>query len=311
MNYFDIVLQQIEIFVVYSCIGVIAVKCHIINRQGLNFLSKLITKIILPLMIFTNTINGTTREDFINSLMVLFLALILYTILFCIGLFFSKILKLQGEVKKIYRDCFIFGNCGFMGIPIITALFSQMGAMYTAIYSIIDQLALWTVGIHIMTSEDRKQNNTLSSTIKNMINPCTISIFAGLIILFTGISLPEQINTALTKTGSCATPMAMIYLGGMFCFINLKDYLKRIEIYLLILVKMIVLPILLIHFFRYIPSIPSTIATTISIMCGLPTMTAISMISEANGSDSAYASAMIFITTLFAIVTLPLICLFM
>lgn len=309
MNYFDIVLQQIEIFIVYSCIGVLAVKCHVINRQNLNFLSKLITKIVLPLLIFTNIINGTTREDFLSSLSILLIAILMYFTFYCVGLGLANGLRLEGETKKVYRDCVLFGNCGFMGIPIAMALFSQRGAMYIAIYSVIDQLALWTVGTQILSSDHSKKKSGLE-TIKKMINPATVAIFLGIIILLSGIQLPESINTALTKTGAAATPLAMIYLGGMFCFIQLKDYLKKKEVYALILVKMIVLPIIMITILRHVP-ISSEIAVTLSVVCGLPVMTSIAMIAEAQGSDSAYASGIIFITTLFSMVTLPLICLFM
>lgn len=309
MNYFDIVLQQIEIFIVYSCIGVLAVKCHVINRQNLNFLSKLITKIVLPLLIFTNVINGTTREEFLSSLSILLIASIMFFTFYCIGWGLSNGLHLKGEIKKVYRACVLFGNCGFMGIPIAMALFPQRGAMYIAIYSVIDQLVLWTVGTHILSS-DSSEKKSVYETIKKMINPATVAIFLGVILLLSGIQLPESINTALTKTGAAATPLAMIYLGGMFCFIKLGDYLKKKEIYALILVKMIVLPIIMITIVRHLP-ISNEIAVTLSVVCGLPTMTSIAMIAEAQGSDSSYASGIIFITTLFSMITLPLICLFM
>lgn len=311
MDYFSIVLQQIEIFVIYSCIGVLAVKCHVVDRQGLNFLSKLITKIVLPLLIFTNTINGTTRQDFIASLSILAIAAVMYFALYWIGLLLAGTLHLKGEVKKVYRDCVMFGNCGFMGIPIAMALFQERGAMYIAIYSVIDQLALWTVGMQIVSPDVQTEKRSVLQIIKKMVNPATVAIFLGVIVLLAGIKLPGFVNTALTKTGAAATPLAMIYLGGMFTYTRLTDYLKKKEIYVLTLVKMVAMPLLVALMLKNIPGVSSEIAVTLSVVCGLPTMASVAMIAESQDSDSEYASGVIFMTTLLSIVTLPLVCMFL
>ena len=54
---------------------------------------------------------------------------------------------------------------------------------------------------------------------------------------------------------------------------------------------------------------PATIAVTLSVLCALPSMASIAMIAETQHSDGDYAAGMIFITTLFSIITLPLVCL--
>ena len=78
MNYFSIVLEQLEIFVVYILIGIFAIKMHFLDRDKLGVLSGCITNLLLPLLIFTNTINGTTREQFLSSILIMLLALVLY-----------------------------------------------------------------------------------------------------------------------------------------------------------------------------------------------------------------------------------------
>lgn len=36
--------------------------------------------------------------------------------------------------------------------------------------------------------------------------------------IFLNVKLPAPLGTALTKTGAISTPLAMIYLGGIFCY---------------------------------------------------------------------------------------------
>ena len=309
MNYFSIVLEQIEIFVVYMLIGIFAVKMHFLDREKLGVLSGCITKILLPLLIFTNTINGTTREQFLSSVVIILLAAVLYLTLYVVSAILAKLFKIDCKHESLYRACTMFGNCGFMGIPIITSLYPEQGGLYIAMYTVIDQLALWTVGTDLTSPVDNTNKLSTSQRFRKMINPATIAILAGVFVVLTGVKLPSIIVTALAKTGAAASPLAMVYLGGVFCYIKIIDYLKLKEVYVTIVVKMLLLPILVYSILSHIPAVNQNIAVTIGILCALPTMSSVAMMAESQHSDSDYATGFIFVTTLISIITLPVVCL--
>lgn len=309
MNYFSIVLEQIEIFVVYMLIGIFAVKLHFLDRNKLGVLSGCITKILLPLLIFTNTINGTTREQFLSSSVIILLAAVLYLVLYTVAAILAKLLRIDCKHESLYRACTMFGNCGFMGIPIITALYPEQSGLYIAMYTVIDQLALWTVGTDLTAPADNTKKLSTSQRFRKMINPATVAILAGVFVVLTGIRLPSIIVTALSKTGAAASPLAMVYLGGVFCYIKIIDYLKLKEVYATIVVKMLLLPVLVYAVLSHIPAVDQNVAVTIGILCALPTMSSVAMMAESQHSDSDYATGFIFVTTLLSIVTLPVVCL--
>ena len=202
-----------------------------------------------------------------------------------------------------------YSNLGFMGIPIILALYPEQGGIYIAVFTVIDQLVLWTIGLDLTSPPDSQTSVSLSKRLIKMVNPATIAITTGVFLVLTGIKLPAAVVNALAKTGSAASPLAMIYLGGVFCYIKIRNYLKCREIYATVLIKMVLLPIAFYTIMHYIPSIDRSIAVTLSVLCALPSMASIAMIAETQHSDGDYAAGMIFITTLFSIVTLPLVCL--
>ena len=309
MNYFSIVLEQIEIFVVYMLIGIFAVKLHFLDRSKLGMLSGCITKILLPLLIFTNTINGTTREQFLSSAVIILLAAVLYLVLYVVAAILAKLLRINYRHESLYRACTMFGNCGFMGIPIITTLYPEQGGLYIAMYTVIDQLALWTVGMDLTAPVDHEKKLSPSQRFRKMINPATVAILAGVFVVLTGIKLPSTIITALAKTGAAASPLAMVYLGGVFCYIKIIDYLKLKEVYVTVVVKMLVLPVLVYAVLSHIPAVDQNVAVTIGILCALPTMSSVAMMAESQHSDSDYVTGFIFVTTLLSIVTLPVVCL--
>ena len=101
----------------------------------------------------------------------------------------------------------------------------------------------------------------------------------------------------------------MIYLGGIFCYTNIREYLKKAEIYGTIILKMCIFPVLFFYLLKWMPGITQEIAVTMSVLSALPTMTTVAMLSQIQKSADEYSAGMVFVTTLFSIVTLPLVCL--
>lgn len=306
MNYFSIVLSQLEIFAVYMIIGMAAVKMHILDRGKLSVLSGIVTKILLPLLIFTNTIHGPTREEFLSSTVIIAIGILLFLSLYLLSILLSKAASLKGNRSKVYRACTMFGNCGFMGIPVILALYPDRGGLYMGMYTVADQLMLWTLGVYLASPVEA--NLSISGNLRKMVNPATMAVLLSVFFVLTGLRLPDFLSDALTKTGSAAPPLSMIYLGGAFCYISIKEYLKKLEIYLMILVKMLLAPLAVYFLLTHIPGLEKSISITLSIICGLPSMSSIAMIAETQHSDSDYAAGMIFLTTISTIITLPIVC---
>ena len=206
----------------------------------------------------------------------------------------------------------MFGNTGFMGIPLITSLYPKQGGLYIAMFTVIDQLVIWTLGMYLTSPENSdQQEKSVAKNLKLMINPSTVAILIGVVVVLTGLKLPSFIDAALTAAGSAASPLAMIYLGGAFCFLRIRDYLKKPEIYGMIVVKMLLIPLGIYALLRLIPGLDNSIAVTISLQCGLPCMASLAMMAESQGSDSKYIAGMTFVTTMASIVTLPVLCLIM
>lgn len=308
MNYFFIVSQQILILIIYALAGIIAVKTKIFHEDSLTVLSKFIMKLAMPLLIFTGTINGTTKKEFMECLPLLAGAVFMYFVLFflCFGL--KRLFRVSGDRGNIYHAASMFGNIGFMGIPILSAMFPEKGMLYIALFTIIDQLTLWTLGIHLTTPQHKKTNNSPRQMLLHMISPATVGLALAVLLLFLQIQIPGLLNSALTKIGSTTTPLAMIYLGAFFCYIPLFKYLRHLEFYGTILLKMVLFPIALYYTLGFFPAMQGDIQLAIGVLSSMPAMTSIIMFASSQGSDGDYAGGQVFVTTLASILTIPLVC---
>ena len=187
MNTLEILLQQIGLFVIYILAGMILVKTKVLNSETLDPISRFVIKMALPVMIFVNIIDGVERDTLFHSLSILVIAAVFYICTFIISLGMTKIFHLGGDQAGIYQAMFLFGNVGFMGIPIILALYPEQGGIYIAVFTVIDQLVLWTIGLDLTSPPDSQTSVSLSKRLIKMVNPATIAITTGVFLVLTGI----------------------------------------------------------------------------------------------------------------------------
>lgn len=307
MDLFSIILIQMVMLAIYVLVGIIGIKTKVMNREALEYISRFIMKLSLPIMIFTNTLNGATSREVIETLPMLLIVFCMYAVMFCIGTVVSRIFKMKGDNKQLYKALMMFGNVGFIGIPLIASIFPERGMLYIAIFTIADQGLLWTVGMQLTTPEAKKTKGSIAQTVKKMINPAIVGILLGVVGIFAGVKLPTVIDSTLTKIGATTTPLSMIYIGGLFCYVDIKQFVKKVEYYVILLFKMVVFPILLYLVIRNMSFISEEIKITLPILAGLPCMSSVAMFANANGADGDYAIGAIFVTTVASMATLPFV----
>ena len=172
MDTFWTLLEQIGLFVIYIIVGVILVKTKVLSRDTLETLSRYVLKLAMPVMIFVNTVNGVDRQSLIETSPLLGITVLFYCCTFLLAKGLAMVFWLRDNKEQVYRALSMFGNIGFMGIPIISSIFPERGMLYIAVFTIIDQLVLWTLGVKLTTPSGGKG----TFTPKKLVNPCTVAV---------------------------------------------------------------------------------------------------------------------------------------
>lgn len=144
MDLFYIISNQLFQFFVMMVCGYIAARRGILSQPSLDVLSKVIIGILLPILIFANAMNGTTRQILFDCYAMILLSAGIYGGLIVLQAVIARLLGHRGNRSRIYQATMIYGNIGFLGIPLLSAAFPERGGLYIALFSIIDQLVLWT-----------------------------------------------------------------------------------------------------------------------------------------------------------------------
>lgn len=304
---FFIILNQLISFFLMMIVGYLAAHLRIVSREFLDGLSALIMKILLPILIFANMMNGTSRSQLAQDFPILFLSAAMYIALICIFALMAKLLRLPRERGQIFQAAFIFGNVGFIGIPLVMGISPEHGAIYVALMSIIDQGLLWTYGLYLTTP----CKDTATFSWKNFLNPALGAIALGILLLLCDFHLPEVVESSFLTIGGTATPLSLVYIGGLLFFCNWKTVVRQKELYVGIVVKMICFPLL----FCAAASLFTTntdMIHVVSLLSGLPAMVTIAMFAQARHKEGEYALGMVLVETVASLFTLTLVawCLF-
>lgn len=306
MEQFFIALTQIGIFLILICVGIITVKIKIFNSQSLAAVSKLVMKISLPSYIFINAVSSATRQSLADSLIIVPIAVIIYILFVLISVIIENVFHLRGNRKKVYRASLIFGNIGFMGIPLVAVLYPDTALLYVSVFTIVDQLVFWTYGVLLTQPATGEKQKISPANLKNLLSPPLIAIILAIIFILIGVHIPGVITSALTVIGNTSMPLALIYIGGVLCMSDIRPVLKCGELYAGIIVKMVALPVICYVIMGMI-GLTNDMAGTLAFIIALPGIEMVPMLAKTNGSDGDYAVCAIMITTIACLITLPIV----
>jgi hypothetical protein len=101
-------------------------------------------------------------------------------------------------------------------------------------------------------------------------------------------------------------PLSLIYIGGMLYFSDIRRVLRCWELYAQIVFKMTLLPVAL-YAVLFLMNMPQELCATMAVICGLPSISSVAMLSNQSGSDGDYSTSAVMLTTVACVITLPLV----
>ncbi len=306
----NIVITQIAILAVVVIIGAIAAKFKVFTSDSKDVLSKVIFNISLPLMLFTNFFRlEATPRLIANSLTVLAIAGFVIFFLLLTGWLATRVFRLKGAEAAVFKTHSMFGNTIFLGFPLITALYGFEGLLYASMFQLISSILMWTVGVIVLS-----HGNGISwkKSLLRVVNPNTIATLVGLTFFLLSIKIPDIILRPMTELGSANTWLSMLYIGAMLVFSNVGGMLKRKSLYIISLNRLVIAPAILISIFYLLGSVaglaPDKLVTSVIILeASMPCMATVVIMAKEFGSDDALAVGNVFVSTIFSILTLPLV----
>lgn len=295
----ETILRQTGIMLILILVGVICSKAGIISKEANKDLSKFVLQVVNPVVILM-AYQSEYRTELVKNLLITF-ALSVLAFVVLIGMSYLLIRKKEGRETEIERFSTIYSNCGFMGIPLIDALFGSEGVFYLTAFITVFNLFVWTHGIILISGE-----KSMKQVVKVLRSPTIISIVLGLIMFFAQIKIPSVPAQALEFIAGINTPMAMIVSGVTMADTDILRMLKKPGVYYISFLKLIGIPVLL-AFILVLIDIPAVVRVTVLVAASAPPAAMCTLHCIRYGKNSVYASELFSLGTIASIATLPVL----
>jgi len=306
----NVITNQIFMLGILLLVGLVASRFKIITPETNHFLARIIIKITLPAMLFTNFSKINLTPHLLgNSLLCLLLSISVLIFMLLMGWLSSRILNLKPEDSGIFRIHSMLGNIMYLGFPVISSLFGNEGLLYASIFALVSNILMWTVGVMTISSG---RDRSFLQNLKHVLNPNSIAIVAGFLLFLASLKIPNLLLDPLSGLGASNTYLSMMYIGAVLYFASIRNMIGRKSIYFLSLNKMIIVPLMLIGIFAILNSflavkIDTIVISVIVMQAAMPCMVNVVIFANYLGEDDSLATANVFLTTILSIVTLPLI----
>ena len=227
---------------------------------------------------------------------------VMYAILVAVGMLVPLLYRCKPSDRGIYSFMTIFGNVGFMGIPVAKALFGDAAGLYAALLNIPFNLLAYTFGIALLRSKGNKEPINW----RLLLNVPLIVSALCIVLLCFHVKLGGPLGRAVDMLGDMILPSSMVIIGASLGQQKLKDVFGDWHVYAFAPVRLVVVPLLLwavMHLFVK----DSVFLGTMVLQGAMPVAAFATMLSIEYGGNVQMASKTVFVTTVLSVVTIPLV----
>lgn len=302
---------MVVLFIVIA-LGFVARRLKIVNDAFDTVLSKVIMTITCPAMVLHAVLSNTNLPDNSVILQVILVSVVTFIPIFAVGFALSRIFRVQENMRGVHAFAFSFGNTGFIGFAVCGAILGNDAVLYAAIYNIAFNLFVFSVGAWMMSSTgtaDLSRHDRLIYMRKNLLSPMMITcvvVFALALLHVTDFGI---IGTTCELLGNMTAPASMLVIGSTLARYQVKSMINNGWVYATALGRLIVAPAIVFFVGGLILSDTHLLAT-LTLMSAMPVAALGTVMCLTYGGDLKTMSQCTFLTTIFSIVTIPLVTIF-
>ncbi len=212
--------------------------------------------------------------------------------------------------RRVAAAAGVFGNVGFLGIPLLQALLPEPvradGVALSAVFALSMNLFAWTAGLYLMTGE-RKHIRVKAL----LTNPAILAFYLAFPLFLLGWRLPDAVLDTVSLAGKMSTPICMTVLGMRLAATPWKRIISDRCAWLACAGKLIVMPLLAFAVSAFLP-LPSYLRATLFLLCCCPSASVVQNFSELYLPDDAVdgkrtAADAILLSNILCMATIPLL----
>ncbi len=229
-----------RVFIIIVVAGVL-VRKKIILQSHIEALSKVTVFVLLPSLVFANTIKSFDPESLPYWWLLPIMGIVVSTVGF---LFASGVFALDFKKHKNLVAVSSMQNAGYLVLPIGQVVYPdrfEEFALITFLFILGYNPLLWTLGKYLVTSSEKK----VKFKYTDLITPPAVANILSLIIVLIGLQniFPVFFIDSVSLMGDAAVPVATFILGATLGTVSLRKFPNIWNTFRVIFVKYLLLPV--------------------------------------------------------------------
>ena len=167
---------------------------------------------------------------------------------------------------------------------------------------------MWSLGLKILDANQPEKvgPSTLSKLLRN---PSIIAVFFGLARGLLQINLPSFLDRSIVTMASIVSPFSRIIIGSIIATISVDSLFEK-GVLRYTVIRLFLIPLSVLTISKFI-GVDETLIGVFTIMSSMPAGTTTALLAADYNLDEAFASKIVFVTTILSVITVPIIMLFL
>ncbi len=297
-------MQNLEVMVMLFTMVILGYAACKLGYMGDKFdkkLSSIVVDITCPLLVLSSVM-GDEMPDRSLILPLVGVGFLTYIILLVFGFWVPRFISKNHDDQGMIGFSLMFANVGFIGYPIVASIFGPKAVFYAALLNVPNTFFIFTAGVMLVKGEySIRQFNP-----KVLLSPALIGAFIAAILVAFGVHTPEMIARPITMVGNITVPAALMIIGSSMARLPLREIIGSGKVYATSFLRLVIVPLSVYFLFR-LCGVNTLINNINTVVIAMPVASFGTMFCMKYGRNPSLMTEATFITTLFSIITIPLI----
>ena len=297
-------MQNLEVMVMLFTMVILGYAACKLGYMGDKFdkkLSSIVVDITSPLLVLSS-VKGDEMPDRSLILPLVGVGFLTYIILLVFGFWVPRFISKNHDDQGMIGFSLMFANVGFIGYPIVASIFGPKAVFYAALLNVPNTFFIFTAGVMLVKGEySIRQFNP-----KVLLSPALIGAFIAALLVAFGVHTPEMIARPITMVGNITVPAALMIIGSSMARLPLREIIGSGKVYATSFLRLVIVPLSVYFLFR-LCGVNTLINNINTVVIAMPVASFGTMFCMKYGRNPSLMTEATFITTLFSIITIPLI----
>ena len=153
-----VVLEQMIIIMILISVGILLFRKKMLSEDTSRQLSGLIVNITNPAVLICSAFDDSPKVPLQTLGLSLLVFIISYSVLILFAYLIPLVLRVPNHARYSYHMLTVFGNVGFIGIPLASAVLGSGSLIFVSINNLIYNVLVYTYGLSTLKKASLAQH---------------------------------------------------------------------------------------------------------------------------------------------------------